>query len=187
MSEPGAARDALLDAIVEHFVARGIADFTLRSLAADLGTSHQLLMYHFGAREDLMRAALDRIQHAVTDELDKFLDRHPERERPSKIWHHLSKPGASRLRVQYQCLGLALASPERYGDFAVDILRAWTAIATRLLSGHGLDRKQRDAAATLLVGALRGLGLDLIATNDRPRVNNAAAQLDRVYDALIAG
>jgi AcrR family transcriptional regulator len=184
MSQPGTARAALLEAIVHHFVAAGVSNFTLRSLAADLGTSHQLLMYHFGSRADLMRAVLAHIQAAVTQELDAYLINHPERQRPSRIWHHLSKPGASRLQVQYQCLGLALTNPEQYGDFATDILQAWKAIATRLLSGRDLTRKQRDAAATLMVATMRGLGLDLMATNDRHRINNAAALLDRLDDQL---
>ena len=184
MARPGTAREELLDAIVEHFVGAGIADFTLRSLAMELGTSHQLLMYHFGGREDLMRAALGRIQRDVAEELDTYLSDHPERQRPSKIWQHLSQPGPSRLRVQYQCLGLALAHPDEYGDFATDILTSWTAIARRLLADHELDRRKRAAAATLFVAAMRGLGLDLIATNDRRRIGNAAAQLDHLYDSL---
>src|SRR5215468_1928257 len=48
-----------------HFVAAGVGDFTLRSLALELGTSHQLLLYHFGSRDGVARAALARIQQAV--------------------------------------------------------------------------------------------------------------------------
>lgn len=186
MTKTGVAREALLDEIVEHFVAAGVADLTLRSLAAELDTSHQLLMYHFGNREDLLRAALARIQDAVVEDLNTFLDGHPERRRPSKVWQHLSKPGPFRLRVQYECLGLALADPGRYGDIAGEILRGWTDVATQLLADRGLQRRERDGAATLLVAAMRGLGLDLIATDDRARIRKAVAQLDRWYDDLTA-
>ena len=185
MADTGAARNTLLDAIVERFVTHGIADFSLRSLAVDLGTSHQLLMYHFGSREQLLRGALDRIQARVVEDLDAYLDGHPERRRPSKIWRHLSRPGPGRLLVQYQCLGLAMIDPVRYGDIGEEILRGWTAVAARLLADQGLDRSQRDAIATLLVASLRGLGLDLMATDDRRRINRAAAQLDRVFDDLV--
>ena len=186
VAKTGVAREALLDEIVEHFVGAGVADFTLRSLASDLDTSHQLLMYHFGNREHLLRAALARIQGAVVEDLNDFLDGHPERRRPSKVWQHLSKPGPFRLRVQYECLGLALVDPDRYGDIAEEILRGWNEVATRLLAELGLPRRDREVAATLLVATMRGLGLDFIATSDRARIRKAVAQLDRWYDDLTA-
>ena len=187
MARSGTAREALLDAVVGLLVTQDIAAFSLRSLAADLGTSHQLLMYHFGNRETLLRDALDRIRQTVVDDLDRYLARRPDRRQPSSIWRHLSKPGPGRLRVQYQCLGLALVNPDEYGDLAVEILQSWTEVATRLFADAGLDRRGGEVAATLLVATLRGLGLDLMATNDRARVNRAAAQLDRVYDLLVTG
>jgi AcrR family transcriptional regulator len=181
---PGRAREALLDAIVEHFVAAGVGDFTMRSLAGELGTSHQLLMYHFGSRDDVARAALARIQQAVAADLEAFLDRYPDRRRPSDIWEHLSKPGPARLRVQFQFLGLALADPDQYGDFAVDVLDGWTVVARRLLADRKLAPRRREAAASLLVAAMRGLALELLATDDRSRVRGAVRELDRLFAAL---
>jgi AcrR family transcriptional regulator len=180
----GRAREALLDAIVQHFVDAGVGDFTMRSLASALGTSHQLLMYHFGSRDDIARAALARIQQAVGADLEAFLDRNPGRHRPSDIWEHLSKPGPARLRVQFEFLGLALADPDHCSDFAVDILAGWTIVARRLLAGRKIDRRRREAATSLLVAAMRGLALDLMATDDRRRIRDAVRQLDRLFETL---
>ena len=78
-----------------------------------------------------------------------------------------------------------MIDPVRHGDIGEEILRGWTAVATRLLADQGLARASRDAIVTLLVASLRGLGLDLMATNDRRRINRAATQLDRVFDDLL--
>ena len=41
------ARTRLLDAAVAHAMVYGIADLSLRELAAAIGTSHRMLLYHF--------------------------------------------------------------------------------------------------------------------------------------------
>ena len=47
------ARDRLLDAAVEHALTKGIADLSLREIAAGIGTSHRMLIYHFGRGIDV--------------------------------------------------------------------------------------------------------------------------------------
>jgi len=47
-------RDRLLAAAVDQAIRGGIADLSLRELAAAIGTSHRMLLYHFGSREGLL-------------------------------------------------------------------------------------------------------------------------------------
>src|ERR1700753_3796643 len=47
------ARQELLDAAIEYTAEHGISDLSLRSLAAALGTSHRMLIFHFGSKEGL--------------------------------------------------------------------------------------------------------------------------------------
>ena len=47
-------RDTLLAAVVEHFAQHGIGDTSLRGIAEAVGTSHRMLIYHFGSREGLL-------------------------------------------------------------------------------------------------------------------------------------
>ncbi|MDT7648160.1 MAG: hypothetical protein QOC75_5160, partial [Pseudonocardiales bacterium] len=37
-----------------YFGTRGISDLSLRQLADALGTSHRMLIYHFGSKEGLL-------------------------------------------------------------------------------------------------------------------------------------
>ncbi len=53
-------RDRLLAAAVEQAMRGGIADLSLRELAAAIGTSHRMLLYHFGSREGLLVAVARR-------------------------------------------------------------------------------------------------------------------------------
>src|SRR5215210_7590078 len=48
------ARERLLAAAMAHVAAHGVGDLSLRALAAALGTSHRMLIYHFGSREGLL-------------------------------------------------------------------------------------------------------------------------------------
>lgn len=54
------AKRAILDAAEARFAARGPASIRLQEIAADVGVSHPAILHHFGSREDLMRAVVDR-------------------------------------------------------------------------------------------------------------------------------
>ncbi|HTA04061.1 MAG TPA: helix-turn-helix domain-containing protein, partial [Streptosporangiaceae bacterium] len=61
---PGSARDRLLAAAVAIATQGGIADLSLRELAAAIGTSHRMLLYHFGSREGLLAAVTLAVEEA---------------------------------------------------------------------------------------------------------------------------
>ncbi len=63
-SEPRSARDRLLAAAVASAMQGGIADLSLRELAAVIGTSHRMLLYHFGSREGLLAAVTLAVEAA---------------------------------------------------------------------------------------------------------------------------
>src|SRR2546423_12190781 len=46
-------RQKLLDAAIEYVAQHGLSDVSLRTLAAALGTSHRMLIHHFGSKERL--------------------------------------------------------------------------------------------------------------------------------------
>ena len=39
---------------MDHFVADGLGDLSLRKIAAAIGTSHRMLLYHFGSKSGLL-------------------------------------------------------------------------------------------------------------------------------------
>ena len=54
------ARQRLLDAVVAHFTAEGLADQSLRRIAEAIGSSHRMLLYHFGSKDGLLLAVVAR-------------------------------------------------------------------------------------------------------------------------------
>ena len=48
----------LLNASVEYILNHGIADLSLRPLAANVGSKARLLIYHFGTKDSLVTEAM---------------------------------------------------------------------------------------------------------------------------------
>ncbi|BBY41658.1 hypothetical protein MMAN_57920 [Mycobacterium mantenii] len=55
-------RRQLLDALIAEFATGGIGDRSLREVAAAVGTSHRMLLHHFGSREDLLVAIVEEVE-----------------------------------------------------------------------------------------------------------------------------
>ena len=68
------ARDALLDKAMVHVAAHGLSDLSLRELATAIGTSHRMLLYHFGSREGLVAAIVAAMESQQRDALAALAD-----------------------------------------------------------------------------------------------------------------
>src|SRR6516165_9896112 len=83
------ARDRLLAAAVAQAMRGGIADMSLRELAAAIGTSHRMLLYHFGSREGLLNAVARTVeegQRAIVAEWGINASN------ARQLWQHFSDP-----------------------------------------------------------------------------------------------
>jgi AcrR family transcriptional regulator len=63
-------RDALLDAAEEVFVRRGVPGAPMEEIAAEAGFSRGAIYAHFGSKDDLLLAVMDRF---TSRQLDEFL------------------------------------------------------------------------------------------------------------------
>src|SRR5215467_6510066 len=63
-------REDLLDASIQYILENGVADLSLRPLAAAVGSKARLLIYHFRTKDALVAEAMivvrDRVQKAFT-------------------------------------------------------------------------------------------------------------------------
>ena len=166
------ARERLLAAAVEQGMRGGIADLSLRELAAAIGTSHRMLLYHFGSREGLLTAvaqAVEEGQRAVVSEWGIT------RANSRRLWQHFSDPRlwpAERLFFELYAHAL-LGRPGTEG-FLDNAIEPWiTAITPAIAREAGLDDKTARAEARLAVAVTRGLLLDLLATGDSDAVTQA--------------
>ena len=166
------ARERLLAAAVGQAMRSGIADMSLRELAAAIGTSHRMLLYHFGSREGLLTAVagtVEEAQRAVVSEWGI------SRSNARVLWEHFSDPRlwpAERLFFELYAQAL-LGRPGTEG-FLDSAIEPWiTAMEPAITREAGLDGKTARAEARLAVAVTRGLLLDLLATGDRDGVTEA--------------
>ena len=59
---PSEARAELLHRVVEHFLAAGRTDDSLRSVATAIGSSHRMLLYHFGSADTLLDEVVGEVE-----------------------------------------------------------------------------------------------------------------------------
>src|SRR4026208_632517 len=85
------AKQDLLDAVVADFQGNGIGDRSLRDIAAAVGTSHRMLIHHFGSREGLLTEAVRTIE-ADQRPLPASLELPPDAAMTA-MWKRLRDPG----------------------------------------------------------------------------------------------
>jgi AcrR family transcriptional regulator len=173
-------RDRLLAAAVEQAMRGGIADLSLRELAAAIGTSHRMLLYHFGSREGLLVAVAQAVEEA---ERARFLSWGMTADDARRIWARLSDPAlwpAERLffELYVQAL-LGRLGDERFLDSAIE---GWIAPVAAAMVESGASEATACVDARLGMAVVRGLLLDLLATGDRDGVTEAHERFLRLYE-----
>ena len=166
------ARERLLAAAVGHALDSGIADLSLRQLAEAIGTSHRMLIYHFGSREGLLAA----VTREVEDEQRSALLEAGTATAPDarQFWQRLSDPALwPQERLFFELYAQALRGRPGTEGFLDGIVESWvTPIAGAMVKAGAAERTAR-ADARLAVAVVRGLLLDLLATGDRAGVTEA--------------
>ena len=165
------ARERLLDAAVRHALDAGIADLSLRQLAAAIGTSHRMLLYHFGSREGLLVAVTQAVEEQQRAAL---LDSGVGPQNARRSWERLSDPKLwPQERLFFELYAYALRGRPGTEGFLDGIVESWVAPVTAALVEAGADERTARADARLAVAVVRGLLLDLLATGDRAGVTEA--------------
>jgi AcrR family transcriptional regulator len=165
------ARDRLLAAAVRHALDAGIADLSLRQIAAAIGTSHRMLIYHFGSREGLLVAVTQAVE---AQQRATLLESGIAPEDARRSWERLSDPALwPQERLFFELYAYALLGRPGTEGFLDGIVESWVAPVADALVKAGADERTARADARLGVAVVRGLLLDLLATGDRAGVNEA--------------
>ena len=161
------ARERLLAVAIEKATSGGISDLSLRGLAAAIGTSHRMLIYHFGSREGLLVAISNAVNEAESAALANWEDH-------TQFWEHFTDPQmwpAERLFFELYVHAL-FGRPGTEGFFAASV-EGWITALTGEAVKVGLDEATARVQARLSLAVARGLLLDLLATGDRDGVDQA--------------
>jgi len=176
----------LLDGALRYLLRHGIANLTLRPLAAALKTSPRILMFHFGSKEGLLQEVLAELHGRVVSSL-RALHAEPTTGQGAlleRFWEWAtSKKNLPLLRLLYETQIVALLNPAEYGRYLKDISDDWQAAAFETLA----PPMQTEAIATLCVAVFDGLFLELMATGEHARLTRALKEFIRIANAAPKG
>lgn len=161
-------RRRLLDALVDEFAGGGVGDRSLRDIAAAVGTSHRMLLHHFGSREELLIAVVAEVERRQMGLLPK-LPASPA-ESFAAMWTDLRRPELRRLeRLFFECYSRAAQGEQPFTRMIPGAVDGWLR-EVEANAGMSYDR----TTARLGLAVTRGLLLDLVATGDEAGVDAAA-------------
>ncbi|CAN5413928.1 hypothetical protein BH10ACT7_BH10ACT7_08660 [soil metagenome] len=164
LPEVGSRAHDLLTQVVEVFRERGTVDISLRDLAASVGTSHRMLTYHLGTRENVHGLAML--------ELSRQYLQHFEGKRPASradvvraAWTRFREP-SNRLQTQllFSLSAAAAAHPDLDNAALAYDLDNFANALTAFGTAEGLAPDVARREARLIVATLLGLYLDFYVT-----------------------
>ena len=174
-------RERLVEAAVDHFGRHGIGDTSLRGIAASLGTSHRMLIYHFGSREGLLaevtRAVEERQRAVMTATYDTDL---PPLEAAARYWEETVEATLRYGPLFFELAAHAMQGREHAAALRDELIAAWLPSVVELCLAIGIPAEQAETHARLALGAARGLLLDVLVTGEREQVARAADLLNRL-------
>ncbi|OYO15455.1 TetR family transcriptional regulator [Propionibacteriaceae bacterium ES.041] len=180
-------RDLLLHKAVQHFATHGVRDTSLRTLASNIGTSQRMLSYHFGSREGLLAAVIERIAAANADALAQlFTDHQDPFDAGAENWR--------RTADQAQLVGplyFELSAHAMYGKVYAESLRAAVLDQAQERFAEAYARRTDEATArtlarlTLAVG--QGLLFDMLLDGDRAASDRAVEEFTAMIRQRLAG
>ena len=178
-------REKLLQAAIDYVAQNGITDLSLRRLATALGTSHRMLIHHFGSKEGLWVAIVrevERRQREVLAEMIGAVEGQSVEDAMRAWWRHISDPSLwPNERLFYELYGQAIQGRPHTVQMLDGIIEDWLEPAVEINMALGLGAAEARAHARLGIAVTRGLLLDLVATGDVEGVDAAMDAFIEVY------
>lgn len=160
-------RQELVEQAAEHVLEHGLIGLTLRPLAAALGTSDRMLIYHFGSRDALVAEVVVEITARASAILAHLTPAESVHDAVLRLWEaHRSGALGRCQQIYLQAAASGLIGVEPYLSLARESNRQWTTALAAYLTGCGVPAGRAARVTTLVDSALAGFHLDL--ATDRP-------------------
>src|ERR1700761_6929202 len=160
------ARADLLARLLDFAARDGLADRSLRDIATGVGTSHRMLLYHFGSREGLLAAVVGAMEAQQRAAMATLAD---SAGTPGHLlraqWQQLSRPAIRPfVRLFFEVFALATRGAPGTEEVLAGLTTSWLDDAEKVAESLGIEPDR--AALRLGVAVSRGLLLDLLAGAD---------------------
>jgi AcrR family transcriptional regulator len=163
--------------VLEH----GVADLSLRPLAAAVRSSPRVLLFLFGSKAGLVQALLARAREEELDLLRRVRSASDDSDlatMTSELWGWLAADAhRALLTLWVEGYARSLIDPNGpWADFARATVSDWLDLLAKAQPAKVRDSPGGEAQRTLMLAVLRGALLDLLATDDLERTTEAINQ-----------
>ncbi len=156
-----------MDQVTDHVLEHGLIGLTLRPVAAAIGTSDRMLIYHFDNRDALVSAVVARATERAMAVVQALPAAPSVRTAVNRLWEaYLAEPLNGCLDVYCQAAATGLIGHEPYLSDARASNARWAAALRDYLVRSGAPTRRVSRIVTLVDSALYGFHLDL--ATDRP-------------------
>lgn len=161
-------RRQLLDALIEAFAGGGIGDRSLREIAEAVGTSHRMLLHHFGSRDELLLTIVDVVERRQMSTLSEATAEPADA--MAAMWADVRRPELRPFeRLFFECYARGAQGEQPFARMVPGAVDSWLAEVDAKTDGSA-----DPAFVRLGLAVIRGLLLDLVATDDDEGVDAAA-------------
>lgn len=168
------AREELLRRVVGWFAEHGVGDTSLRAVAADLGTSHRMLLYHFGSREGLLGAVVEEVERGERAVLEELLTAgHDPYAASLAFWDHVADAAQTFAPLFFELSGQAMQGKPWAESLRQWLSVGWVEVLADLFRRAGHHPQDAEQEARLSLALARGLLFELALTGDRTAADEA--------------
>ncbi len=169
----------------DYTLRHGLIGLSLRPLAASLGTSDRMLLYHFGTKDNLVAAVLRESNDRSVAGIVALAASSDLRAAVHDLWSVVRSPALeSCTRLYVEAAALGLLGREPYASVVREANQHWMRSLVTHLTRSGVARPLARRAATIIDAAFLGFQLDApldVGTSARRR---AVADLADAVAAL---
>ena len=188
MPRETARRDEVAQAATDYVLEHGLVGLSLRPLAAELGTSDRMLLYHFDGKDDLVATVLRVCNDRSVASVQALPAAADVRSAVLDLWAAFTSPELDRCqRVYVEAAALGLLGREPYVTVVREANRLWIAAVADYLVASGMPRRLATRAVVLMDAAMMGFQLDLPVAVAEPVLAQAVRDLADAVSAIAQG
>ena len=154
-------RDELTEAATDYVLEHGLIGLSLRPLAAALGTSDRMLIYHFGSKDELIAAVLAASNDRSMAFITAMKPAPSLRQAVLDLWKTYSDGQVQRCQLMYvEAAALGLFGREPYASSIRESNAVWMAAMATHLQRSGVSAADAPRLADLIDATFNGVLLD---------------------------
>jgi AcrR family transcriptional regulator len=183
-----ARREELAAQATDYALDHGLIGLSLRPLAAAIGTSDRMLLYHFASKDDLVATVLRTSNDRSVEAVRALPQSRSVRTAVLDLWRVSTSEESDRCHRTYvEAAALGLLGREPYVSVVREANERWVEALADHLVAAGCPRRRARRAVALIDAAFMGLQLDLPLDPDESHRRRLVSDLADAIATIAAG